>query len=130
MPAGEVADPGGVATLDGDDLCRSGKRLLREVRRLAVVGGDAGVLEEHGGVQEPLPVLRRRSELERRPLAGSATESLFEERDVVALVAADDLRELQQFAAKGAGFDGRRVEGGLEVLEEKREVEDPLVERL
>ena len=60
LPAYEqVADPGGVAGLDGED--RSGRAehgVLVDPRRLALVGGDARVLEHLGGAQERAPLAR------------------------------------------------------------------------
>lgn len=54
-------------------------------------------------------------------------ERFFQDVHVLALVAVDDLRELEKLAAESAGIDRLGVEGGLQALEQKRD-EDFLVE--
>ena len=124
------ADPGGVARLDRVHREGGRKRLLvGDHRRRAGVGGDARVLERHGGLEERGLRARRALEVELRGLDGLRAERALEELDVRVLVVRDGLGELDGLAGELAALDGLGVEGGLEVLEREREVEDVDVAR-
>jgi hypothetical protein len=86
-----------VARLDGHDRRGLGECLGPEVRGLAVVRRDDGVLERRRGADEALRVVRERADVrgEGLRLRGGAPERLLEERDVLALVPADDRDELR-----------------------------------
>src|ERR687887_501242 len=125
--AGEVADPSGVATLDGDDLGCGRKRLLRQIGGLAVVRGNASVLEQDGGVEKLLLVPRRIAEVEPRTRPRRGAQRLLEVLHVVALVLRDDLREVAHLPLEAVLVDALAVERRLKVFEEEGVVEDLLV---
>ena len=96
----------------------------RQVRRLPVVGGDARLLEDarraykgfgpNGGVAEAKARLGSRR----------LSESLPERADVILLLRSDALGELPQLPPQLSAFTRVAVEGGLEVFEQERKVED------
>src|SRR6478735_6404498 len=93
-------------------------------RSLALVGGDARVLEHLGRAQEGAPLARGALEVEARALDGLGTEHALERRDVRVLVARDDGGEAPDRTGVAADAQRLVVERGLEVLERERVVED------
>jgi hypothetical protein len=122
----DVADPGGVAGLDGQDAAGADEDGLGlDVRDLAEIGVDAGVLEHVGGGLELGLVLGRALEVELRLRHGGGAERLSQEGDVGGLVLGDDGREAESvLVCERLRCDSLGVEGGLEVLQGEREIED------
>ena len=116
--------------LDRDDRRRRLQRRLGQVRRLAVVSGDGGVLEHRRGRGETLAVGGRIAEVEGRLRIRLVAERLAEEGDVCPLVLADDTCELRELAAQRAACFGVRIERRLQLLQLQHEIEDLHVLRL
>jgi hypothetical protein len=113
-----------VAPLDRDDLGRSRKCGLGQVRGLAVVGEDTRVLEENRSLQERGLAPGRVAEVELRPRARVLAERFAQVGHVRALVPRHDLRKGPDVSGQVRVLHGGGVEGRLEVLEQQREVED------
>ena len=122
--AGDVPDPGRVARLDRHDRRGRRQRLAAQPRALAVVGGDARVLEHDRGRRELRRVRRGALEVERRLGDRGAAERLLEVVDMRELVVAHGGGERQQLAGERTAGHRLHVELRLEVLEQQREVED------
>ncbi|MDQ3555028.1 MAG: hypothetical protein M3395_11595 [Chloroflexota bacterium] len=113
-----------MASLDGDDPGRRRESACRQVRRLAVVGGNARVLERKRRCDKCIRVGRRLPELHPRFRSGLAAQCLLEEGKMLLLVTSDDLCKRAELAPEGAPRAGFGVERRLDVFEEQREIEN------
>jgi len=121
----QAPDPGRVARLhrvNGESSREVGPRL--DLRCLLLIGGCGQVLKRDRGAPKRIRVLRDAMKIEARLLDRRRAEYGLESLHVFALVHADDVRLVRQRSVQGADPFCLRVEGSLEVLERKREVED------
>ena len=121
---GEVAHPRRLAGLDGEQGSDGPDGAARQVRALADVGGNRRLLEIDRRSPKPLRSAQRIAEGRAWPCSGAATQPFGEESDVLALLAADDARELVEVPRQPCPLERLAVEGLLQVFEQQEEVED------
>ncbi len=113
-----------MAGVNRHDARRSRAGARAEVRRLAVVGVNAEVLEPDRGPEELVRVRGRVAEVELGLAGGVGAEERQQGLHVRALVAGGDAGELGQVALQRPAVDRPGVERRLETLQPEREVQD------
>jgi hypothetical protein len=89
-----------VTRLNRDDLRSCGQRLLRQVRRLAVITRNGDVLELDRRFPETISALGFLAEVEARLGIGSGSERALDRREMRPLMSESSLSEVTQLTAK------------------------------